>query len=221
MKLLLNSSGFRNEVIIQAFETLVDKPRAEINLIIINEAIKAEKGDHRWFAEELETLVHTFGGNLEFIDLQAHPLEYIKSRIDEADALFCFGGNADYLTQVFEKTGFAKILPQILDEKVWVGSSAGSCVLCYHETAETSRNVFEETPSSDHFLNIVPIVFLPHFHGYFKFEAPEVICESELTNLPVYAMSDNAALLVTGEPGHFNIRPIGEDYIIAKQGELQ
>lgn len=47
MKLLLASSGFTNEIIIKTFEELVDKPRAEINFIIINEAIKVESGNHR------------------------------------------------------------------------------------------------------------------------------------------------------------------------------
>lgn len=69
------------------------------------------------------------GGNIEFIDLQAHDLDYVERRIDVADMIFCFGGNTDYLANIFTKTGFNKLLPKILAEKVWVGSSAGSCAL--------------------------------------------------------------------------------------------
>lgn len=40
MKLILASSGLANEEIITALEEMVGKPRAEINVAIINEAIK-------------------------------------------------------------------------------------------------------------------------------------------------------------------------------------
>lgn len=124
MKLILASSGLANEEIITAVENLVGKPRKSINTIVINEAIKAETGDMRWFTDELENLAQVLGGNIEFVDLQAHDMDYVESRIDLTDLIFCFGGNTDYLANIFEKTGFSKRLPGILESKVWVGSSA-------------------------------------------------------------------------------------------------
>lgn len=217
MKLLLASCGLANEEIIAALEEMVGKPRKNINVAIINEAIKAEPGDMRWFAEELTRLSSIIGGNLEFIDLQAHDLDYIKNRIDLADMIFCFGGNTDYLATVFEKTGFAKILPEILAEKVWVGSSAGSCVLCHKESEEIQQALYKEKREADHYMDIVPIIFLPHLHGFFKFDQPEVIRASEATDLPVYALSDDCALKVID-----NNPPVilGSDYIVAQNGQL-
>lgn len=218
MKLLLASSGLANESIIAALEEMVGKPRKDINVIIINEAIKAEAGDMRWFAEELERLASVLGGNLEFIDLQAHDLEYIKSRIDLADMIFCFGGNADYLATVFERTGFANLLPKILAKKVWVGSSAGSCVLCHKESEEIQQTIYKERREADHYMDIVPIVFLPHLHGFFNFDQLEVIRASESTDLPVYAVSDNCALQI------INQNPpiiLGSDYIVAQNGVIK
>lgn len=218
MKLLLTSSGLANEAIIAALEAMVGKPRQAINVAIINEAIKAEPGDHRWFSEELERLTSIIGGNLEFIDLQAHDLTYVKERIDLADMIFCFGGNTDYLANTFIKTGFSQILPQILAEKVWVGSSAGSCVLCHKESDEIQASIYKEKREADHFLDYVPIVFLPHLHGFFKFDQPEVKRASELTNLPVYALSDDAALQVIDQTAPI---VLGSDYIIAERGEVR
>lgn len=218
MKLILASSGLANEEIITALEEMVGKPRKNINVAIINEAIKAESGDMRWFAEELERLASVIGSNLEFVDLQAHDLTYTKSRIALADMIFCFGGNTDYLATVFEKTGFANILPEILTEKVWVGSSAGSCVLCHKESEEIQSAIYKEKREADHFMDIVPIIFLPHLHGFFKFDQPEVIRASELTDLPVYALSDNCALKIID-----NNAPVilGTDYIIAQHGKIK
>lgn len=218
MKLILASSGLANAEIITALEAMVGKPRQAINVAVINEAIKAEVGDMRWFSEELERLTSILGGNIEFVDLQAHDMNYVKARIDLADMIFCFGGNTDYLANTFIKTGFAKILPQILAEKVWVGSSAGSCVLCHKESDEIQASVYKEKREADGFMNYVPIIFLPHLHGFFEFDQPEVLRASELTDLPVYALSDNCALKIIDQNPPVIL---GTDYIIAQQGKLQ
>lgn len=216
MKIILASSGLANEEIIGALEEMVGKPREEINVAVINEAIKGEQGDMRWFAEELQRIIEVIGGNIEFIDLQAHDLDYVERRIDVADMIFCFGGNTDYLANIFIKTGFDKLLPKILAEKVWVGSSAGSCVLCHKESEEIQKTVFREKREADHYMDIVPIIFLPHLHGFFKFDQEEVLRASELTDLPVYAVSDDCALkVVDGEV----VAVLGTDYIVARGGE--
>ncbi len=217
MKLILASSGLANEEIITALEKMVGKSRDKINVVVINEAIKAETGDMRWFTEELANLTQVVGGNLEFIDLQAHDLDYIWERIDLADMVFCFGGNTDYLANTFIKTGFDKLLPKILSEKVWVGSSAGSCVLCQKESEEIQSAVYKEKRTADHFMELVPIVFLPHFHGWYKFDQPEVIEASKFTALPVYAVSDQCALkVVDSDPPVI----LGTDYIVAQNGSI-
>ena len=217
MKIILGSWGLSTEPIIKACEELVGKNRKDINMAIINEAINGEPGDHRWFVEELEHLSSTIGGNLEFIDIQVHPISYAKERIAEADVVYCFGGSADYLANTFFKTGFDKLVPEIIENKVWVGSSAGSCVLCHKESEEIQKAVFKEKREVERFLDIVPIVFLPHLHGFFKFDKEEVKKASGFTDLPVYALSDETAIVINGDEP---LRVIGEDYIIAKKGEI-
>lgn len=216
-RIILASSGLANEEIITATEKLINKSREDINVAVINEAIKAESGDMRWFTDEVTNLASVIGGNIEFVDLQAHDMQYIKQRIDAADMIFCFGGNTDYLANVFVKTGFDKILPEILAEKVWVGSSAGSCVLCYKESDEIQSAIYKEKRETDHFMEIVPIIFLPHLHGWFQFDKAEVLRASELTDLPVYAASDECALQIVDDN-----EPVilGSDYIIARSGKI-
>ena len=218
MKIILASWGLATEPIIKACEEMVGKPRNEINIAIINEAMKGEAGDHRWFAEELDHLAKIVGGKMEFVDLQSHPIDYVKERIAVADIIFCFGGYTDYLANVFIKTGFDKILPEILDQKVWVGSSAGSCILCHKESEETQKEIYQETRETERFMDIVPVVFLPHLHGFCKFDKPEIIRASEQTDLPVYAMSDKSALIIEDGKDPF---VVGEDYIIAKNGIIE
>lgn len=66
-------------------------------------------------------------------------------------------------------------------------------------------------------MNIVPIVFLPHLHGFYKFDRAEVAKASKLTDLPVYAMSDKSALKVE-DINHPVL--IGEDYLVTQNGTI-
>ena len=217
MKIILGSCGLSTEPITKTCEELVGKKRQDINAIVINEAIKGESGDHRWFVEELEHLAKTIGGNLEFIDIQAHPLDYVEKRIAEADLVYCFGGNTGYIANIFMKTGFEKMLPKILEEKVWVGSSAGSCVLCHKGPTSIQRTIYKEEYDANQYMGIIPIVFLPHLHGYFKFDERDIKQISKGIDLPVYALSDNAAIVIDENRP---LEVVGEDYIVARRGEV-
>lgn len=223
MRLLLCSSGFTNTEIISACEDLVGKQRTKINFVILNEAIKAEQGDHRWFAEGLTEIIDNFGGVVELVDLQAHNLAYITERLETADVIFCFGGNTDYLTEVFLRTGFAEVLPQILKTKVWVGSSAGSCVLCHANTQKINQEIWQEETSVNDYLGLVPIIFMPHFHSdWFPNNTEQVVLEeSKRQALPVYALSDQAALVVEGDQAdQFTYKLIGQDYLVAQNAKI-
>lgn len=222
MKAILASSGFTNETIIKACEELVGKPRGEINFVILNEAIKAESGDCRWLIDGFREIVDNFGGTIELLDLQAHDLEYIKERISGCDVIFCFGGQTDYLKKVFEQTGFAEILPEILEEKVWVGSSAGSCVLCHKESKETSVGVFQETVENRRFLELLPLYFLPHFGSDWFPQLNEEVAvrESKLTDLPIYLMSDQSAIVVRGSLEKPELTAIGTGFVVVNNGKV-
>ena len=106
-------------------------------------------------------------------------------------------------------------LPKILAEKVWVGSSAGSCVLCHKESEEIQKAIYKEKRESNHFVDIMPIIFLPHLQGFYKFDKEGVEDVSKLTDLPVYALSDEAAIIVNAE------KIIGKDYLIAENGMIK
>ncbi len=221
MKAILAPSGFVNEEIIGACEKLVEKPRQEINFIVINEAIKAEQGDCRWLIDGLNEIADNFGGVVELLDLQAHDLNYIESRIRECDVVFCFGGQTNYLREVFEKTKFVDILPEILAEKVWVGSSAGSCVLGYSANDAIEVGVFEE-PQERRYLKILPMIVLPHFGSKWFPDLTEEKASnmSRETDLLVYLLSDESAVVVTGDNEDLKFDVIGSGFVVLEHGEV-
>lgn len=89
--------------------------------------------------------------------------------------------------------------------------------MCHKEADEIQKSVYKEKRTAEHFMNFVPIIFLPHLHGCYKFDKPEVIKASEFTNLPVFAISDDSALkIIDNEPPVI----LGNDYIVAQNGKI-
>lgn len=217
MKLLMTSGGFRNAAIVKAAVELVGKRKRKINFAVIAEAVKGEPGDHRWFIEDLERLADHFGGKIELVDLQAQNLDEVQKRLEIADVIYCEGGNTDYLMEVFKKTGFNKVLPKLLEDKVWVGTSAGSCVVAHKESEEFQQEVYREQRTVDKFLNLVPIEFLPHMNGeFYVLNRENAIAESRRTKLPVYALTDAAAIVVkTDAGGNLSYQMVGRGYTVA------
>ena len=67
-------------------------------------------------------------------------------------------------------------------------------------------------------MDIIPIILLPHLHGFYKFDKKEVGDASKLTDLPVYALSDEAAIIVNDDNP---LKIIGKDYLIAENGTIK
>ncbi|MGI8935211.1 MAG: Type 1 glutamine amidotransferase-like domain-containing protein, partial [Phormidesmis sp.] len=56
--------------------------------------------------------------------------------------IFVNGGSIDYQMYVFKKSGFAKLLPKLLETKVYVGSSAGSMVIGKRVSTEAYHKIY-------------------------------------------------------------------------------
>ena len=123
MKLILASAGFYTPEIAQECVKLVGKPAGQINIAVINEAYAVEHGDHGWMLDDLNRIKKYFSGTMELVNLLALDLPVIKQRLQAADVIFVVGGHTDYLMSVLNKTGVAKLLPELLRTKVYVGSN--------------------------------------------------------------------------------------------------
>ena len=218
MKLLLCSSDFTDLEIKTKLEELVEKPLKQANVAVINEASAVEFGDKRWLIDGLKLLDETCA-DIDFVNLLALSLEEVTERLNTADIIFCFGGNTEYLKTVFDKTGFSEILPKFLEKKVWVGSSAGSCVLGNKISSNTFNQIYSDEPSFgvNEYLGIVNLSIVPHLHSFIPDNAIDILKEeSKLQDYPVYAISDNCAIVVEDD----NIELIGKDGYKIVKGEI-
>jgi dipeptidase E len=203
MKLILASSGFETEEIVAKCEELVGKPRKSINVAVINEAYAVEHENNlRWVLNDLNAVRDNFGGNLELINLLALDIETIKERIEKNDVIFVVGGNTDYLMSVFNKTGFAKLLPKLLKTKVYVGSSAGSMVLGKRLSAAAYFKIYGEKSEYDidRYLELVDLTLMPHLDSrYFKNRRENLLVAAEKHSGVIYGLRDDSALVIDGD----------------------
>lgn len=211
MNLILSSAGFRTEEIIKKCEKLVGKTRDSIDVAVINEAYAVEHDNNlRWVLGDLNGIRDNFGGNLELVDLLALDLETVKKRIEQNDVIYVVGGHTDYLMSVFNKTGFSEILPELLETKVYVGSSAGSMVLGKRLSTEAYKKMYGEegTYGVEHYMELVDFSIIPHLDSTEFTGRRELFMKAvESYKGMVYGLRDDSAVIVDGE----NISTIGSE----------
>jgi len=222
MKLVLASApSCAGKAIIKKISELVGKRASEISVAIINEAYAVESGDKRWLIDELGYISRKFGGEIDFVNLLALDIKEIQARLDKADIVWCLGGSTDYLKSVIDKSGLSKLLPKLIETKVWVGSSAGSSVLGVRGSYKSNSVIYqgevhEKQPLK--YFEIVDSCIFPHIGGEFVPKNAFEICitESKENKYPVYALSDKSAIIVDGN----KIYMIGKNSHKLENGEV-
>src|SRR5690242_13984077 len=168
MKLLLTSAGVKNPSIQNALVELLGKPIAECNALCIPTAGYGHPhitpiGPWRFISGQGPLRMVALGwksmGVLELTALPSIDKERWVKWVRETEVLLVGGGDAIYLCYWMQQSGLADLLPS-LNEKVWVGLSAGSMVLTPRIGEEF---VGWKSPSGDdETLGIVNFCIFPH-----------------------------------------------------------
>lgn len=205
MKLVLASQGFTTPEIANAVAKLAGKPLAELNMAIINEAyVGIAGGRHEgWLINELSQVAQYAKGAISFVNLRAYDIDEIKQRLEFADVIYIVGGAQLVLPQLFKETGFDKLLAELAEPKVIMGTSAGANILGkqiedadYWQDQYGSSEVYLANP----FLGLAPFNILPHFE---REDHPDRTTE-RLTPLlkdhpfKLYGVTDTQAVIFNG-----------------------
>ncbi|HEX6258660.1 MAG TPA: Type 1 glutamine amidotransferase-like domain-containing protein [Candidatus Saccharimonadales bacterium] len=201
MKLILSSAGFATPEIIAKAEELTRKNRRHISVAVINEGYAVEHDNNlRWVLDDLIQVRDAFGGNLELVNLLALDRSTVKRRIMKHDIVYVVGGHTDYLMTVFKKTGFAGLLPTLLKDKVYVGSSAGAMVLGCRVSTAAYRRLYGESQDFGvrEYLKLVDFAIKPHLNNrLFPANRKDVLLKiSQDYKGELYGLADDAAIVV-------------------------
>lgn len=126
--MLLTSNGPATDRIREALVELLGKPIAQSRAVVVVDAILGFPGDSGTFIRHLEQL-HALGwAELDIASLFAGPPSLVEARLRSADVILGYGGSNLWLAHAWNSTGLAPVLAELLEEKVYVGWSAGSMI---------------------------------------------------------------------------------------------
>lgn len=219
MKFVLCSEGFHTPNTVEACVKLVGKPQDQISVGIINEAYAVEEGDKSWVLDNLNSVANNFTGEIDIVNLLALSIEEVEKRLADKDVIFVVGGDADYLMSVYQKTGFDKLLPKLLETKVYVGSSAGSMVVGKRISAAAYRLIYGEDSkwNIDQYLGLVDLSVMPHLDSSHFPNRKESLLEAVGSfEGKVYGLRDDSAVVIDGN----DVRTIGSEPIVIEKGKL-
>jgi dipeptidase E len=139
VRLLLTSAGLRNETLRQALYDLLAKPFASASVVYVPTASVAEPGDHGWLVADLNRLHALDWREFDILELNGLPRQMVLDRLLHSDVIYVEGGNPYHLARSITGNGLADGILQALQDRVYVGVSAGSMIF--------SRNLDEHSAS--------------------------------------------------------------------------
>lgn len=217
MKLLLTSQSLTNDSLKQALREMLGKPSNQATITYIPTAGNIDPGDRGWLVDNLADAKSLGWKKFNILDLAvvaSWPKDLWWPRLEEADVIMVGGGNSGYLSYWMERSGLMDELTDMLENKIYVGTSAGSMFLTPSQAA--SSGAIKNAPSFDFPLddnNVPPgqvsqqtmgaVGFLirPHWQAA---NAPQATQENAQrvanhTQFPVYLIDDQTGIKVTGE----------------------
>jgi len=204
MRMLLTSNGIHNDAVREAFLGLLDRPPAESNIAVIIDAILPFAGDNSTTLEHLAELQALGWKEFDLMSLFGGPRSVIESRLRSADVIFCYGGTNHWLAHAWTATGLAPVLGELLEDKVYLGTSAGSMIFsrrhaemveAFDDREEVEMLQLESVGAA------VPLFdwsLLAHLDApYFPDQTDETLAAGAARlGAPLYVIDDDTALLI-------------------------
>lgn len=204
-KMLLTSSGLTNKTLRNDFFDLVGKKPENISVAYVITASIPED-DIIIIRQGEEELKNMGMGSVEEIDIRDTEDSWL-SKMEKADVIWIAGGNTYYLLDFAKKSGFSQEISKILDNKLYVGVSAGS-ILAGPDISNAGWDVGTKDENSTELtdftgLSLVDFSVFPH---YDKSEKNDLKKYHSKVNYPLYAIdNDDAIEVIDG-----SIKVVGE-----------
>lgn len=154
--------------------------------------------DKPWVADDRNKL-RAMGFAVTDYDIKDKNIKTLLADLAEFDVIHITGGNTYYLLWQVKQSGFDKAILQLLDQgKLYIGSSAGSCIMCptiaHVELVEHKELVPEITDYTG--LGLVDELIVPHY-GRAKYADRHIKIREEWGDKVAF-LTDDQAVIVNG-----------------------
>lgn len=201
MRIILASQGFTTDEIEKEISKIVGKSANEIDIAIINEAIYGISGDRskRWLINELVNIEKHIGGRIDFVNFREYSKNEIERRLLNSDLIYLVGGKQLEYSKLFNETDTVELIKKVAQQKVIMGTSAGSVVLGTQiQSKEFWKNRYNINIEDIKYpeLNLVPFNIIPHYLREDRKQWTKEFFNENLANnpFPVYAIKDTQAI---------------------------
>ena len=206
MKLVLTSGGISNKSIEIELKNFLNKNFQDLKMLFYLTASNYEGGVmNDWLIKDI-IYFKNLGFQIDICDINGVNIANFLPRFKWADVFYFAGGNTQWLRKCIKTSGLESHLDYLLKTRVWIGSSAGSCVLC-PTLCNSCQDLFDENidgfPTDG--LNLVNFQFIPHLNNEFipkinkenLLKASKYLTEKDGEKL--YAMDDNGAIFIDND----------------------
>lgn len=204
MKFLLVSRGPLSEVQEAELKKLISRDFTGLKLLFCPTAANKENGDKPWVVDDLNKF-KDLGFEIDICDLNGADKANLLGRFEQADVLYFEGGDTPWLREAIKASGIEEHLPRLLETRVWLGTSAGGCVLSpvfYESCAEWFKDASLGLSKG---LGLINFQFLPHLNSRHFPENTIANIENVKKNLAevggkkLYCIDDTGAVSVNGD----------------------
>ena len=206
MKLVLTSGGISNKSIENELRNVIGKDFKDLKMLFCTTASNYEGGDMSdWLVEDIEYF-KKLGFKIDVCDINGISIDKFLPRFEWADVFYFEGGNTQWLRKSIKNSGLEEYLEELLKTRVWIGASAGSCVLCptiFNPWQDLFDDNIEGFPIDG--LHLVNFQFVPHLNNesFPKIRKDNLLNASKnlkvIVGEKLYILDDNGAVFVDGK----------------------
>lgn len=167
MKLLLTSAGITTDEIALALEDLAGKPIKELKILFVTTAANTIVDDKSWLTDNIFEFTKRGPRSFDLIDIAGLPESLWQPHFEATDVI-CFGGGDEaYLSRILLEQKVKEFLVPLLEEKVYMGISAGSVVAGIFFPKGLNVELYGEEYESDSGtgMELYNFVFAPHLNS--------------------------------------------------------
>lgn len=132
------------------------------------------------------------------IDISKESKQDILNKFKFVNSIFVAGGNSFYLLQQLKNKDVLQELKEFANNKIYIGSSAGACIICPSIDYVQKLDDKAQAPLLNDYkaMNLVDFYILPHYKSKEKYTKLADEIEEEYNNYKFIKLSNNQAIVV-------------------------
>lgn len=174
---------------------------SKLNVLCIPTAAYAEDGYEEWLPAEQAAFKSAAKSYKEF-DIAKKSNQELTNALTDIDILYVTGGNTFCLLDAMKKITFSEVLTEFFERGgIYVGSSAGSVVMCPDIKFASAMDQPEKAKlSNTESLAYIPFSLIPHLdHPSLAKHVDNCVADAKKLGFPVIGLRDDQALWVVDD----------------------